>query len=182
LQSDQSGLIDSTRDWVITGRERHVAQAREGNLPYPSRAIRTPDYVYIRNFEPDRWPMGSPSPESALTKNDFETNTFATFPDLDSSPTKAWLIEHRSDPQWHRYYDLAFGKRTAEELYDVHKDPDMIANLATDPEFATVKDQLAKRLLDELVRAQDPRVVEVPPRFEQPPFTDPPSQPAPQKQ
>ena len=47
-----------TRTWVVTGRERHVATARAGNLPYPQRALRTPDFLYIRNFSPDRWPMG----------------------------------------------------------------------------------------------------------------------------
>src|ERR1700761_3222008 len=46
LQSEKSGLVDSTRTWVVTGRERHVAEAREENLPYPMRALRTPDFLY----------------------------------------------------------------------------------------------------------------------------------------
>ena len=48
----------------------------------------------------------------------------------------------------------------------------MMNNLAGNTDFAKVKEKLAKRLMDELTRAQDPRVVENPPRFEQPPFTD----------
>lgn len=60
LLQDKSGQIDPTRTWVITGRERHVASAREGNWPYPMRAFRTADFLYVRNFAPDRWPMGSP--------------------------------------------------------------------------------------------------------------------------
>ncbi len=35
LQSEKSGQIDKSRNWVITGRERHVRAAREDNLPYP---------------------------------------------------------------------------------------------------------------------------------------------------
>ena len=60
LLAATGGQIDPTRTDVITGRERHVAAAREGYLPYPSRAIRTADFLYIRNFAPDRWPLGSP--------------------------------------------------------------------------------------------------------------------------
>ena len=61
MLSDESGRIESGRDYVITGRERHTSMAREGMLPYPQRAIRTQDYLYIVNFEPDRWPMGGPN-------------------------------------------------------------------------------------------------------------------------
>ncbi len=35
-----------------------VAAAREGFLPYPQRAIHTSAFVYIRNFRPERTPMG----------------------------------------------------------------------------------------------------------------------------
>jgi hypothetical protein len=31
------------------------------------RALRTPEFLYIRNFEPDRWPMGSPTPPAGLS-------------------------------------------------------------------------------------------------------------------
>ena len=175
LKSDKSGIIDPARNWVITGRERHVATAREGNLPYPMRSLHTPDYVYIRNFEPDRWPMGSPgsvTTEFTPSSNELENNTRIAFADMDASPTKAWLVKNRIDPKWQWFYELAFGKRPAEELYDVHKDPDMLKNLAGNKEFATVKKKLSDQLMQELTRAQDPRVVENPPRFELPPFTD----------
>ena len=41
LKSKKQGIVDKKRSWVITGRERHVAKAREGFLPYPQRALRT---------------------------------------------------------------------------------------------------------------------------------------------
>ena len=62
LKSDEErARWTRTRTWVVTGRERHVAAAREGNLPYPHRALRTKEFLYIRNFAPDRWPMGDPA-------------------------------------------------------------------------------------------------------------------------
>ena len=60
LTSTGSGQIEPARDHVVMGRERHIAHAREGFLPYPQRSIRERDYIYIINFEPDRWPMGDP--------------------------------------------------------------------------------------------------------------------------
>ena len=52
LQSDKSGLIDPSRDWVVTAIENH-------GHPYPVRAIRTHRYQYIRNFKPERNPTSS---------------------------------------------------------------------------------------------------------------------------
>jgi arylsulfatase A-like enzyme len=173
LMSNQSGLIDPTRNWVITGRERHVATARAGNLPYPMRSLHTPDYCYIRNFAPDRWPMGAPlavTDTSAPSEEVLEHDTEIAFADMDGSPTKAWLVGHRHDPQWLWFYKIAFGKRPAEELFDVRKDPDMLINLAGDPKFAAIKQKLSEQLMQELIRARDPRVVENPPRFELPPY------------
>ena len=174
LQSDKSGLVDPGRT-VVTGRERHVAAARAGNVPYPSRALCTADYLYIRNFQPECWPLGDPKgitdttapPAAAL-----ESNTFVTFADMDASPTRAWLVQHRNDPQWKWHYNFAFGKRPAEELYDVRKDPDQITNLAADPAFAVAKKDLAERLMKILTEAGDPRVIGDGQTFERSPFVD----------
>jgi arylsulfatase A-like enzyme len=184
LKSDKDGQIDPTRDWVITGRERHVGIARDGNLPYPMRSLHTPDYVYIRNFAPDRWPMGSPKGVTSTETPAFEelqNSTYAAFADMDASPTKAWLITHRNEPEWRNLYDLTFGKRPAEELYDLRKDPDQMNNLAGNTDFEKIKNKLAEQLMKELTRAKDPRVVENPPRFEVPPFTEAAAKPAKKK-
>lgn len=175
LRSVKSGVIDAMRDWVITGRERHVDAAREDNLPYPMRSLHTPDYVYIRNFAPDRWPMGSHgavTADSTPTKNLLEQNTHIAFADIDASPTKAWLIGHRKDPQWQWFYEFAFGKRPSEELYDLRKDPDQVNIIVGDTDFAKVKEKLAAELMKKLHEAGDPHVVENPPRFELPPFSN----------
>jgi arylsulfatase A-like enzyme len=171
LQSDKQGQVDPDRTWVITGRERHVGFAREGNLPYPMRGLRTKDFLYIRNFAPDRWPMGSPAAEMP-TGEALTTQTYAAFADMDASPTKAWLIQHGSDPKWKPLYDLAFAKRPAEELYDLAKDPDQIHNLAADPAYAEQKQKLAEDLMTRLKAASDPRVTNGGKTFDEPPFTD----------
>jgi len=175
LRSEKNGRIDPARNWVVTGRERHVGSAREGNLPYPMRALRTPEFVYIHNYAPDRWPMGSPkavTPTNAPGFSELENETYAGFADMDSSPTKAWIVTHRNEPEWRWYYDFAFGKRPGEELYDVRQDPDQVHNLAGDPALAEIKSELSSRLTKMLAEAKDPRLVEHPPRFERPPFVE----------
>jgi uncharacterized sulfatase len=175
LLAATGGQIDPTRTDVITGRERHVAAAREGYLPYPSRAIRTADFLYIRNFAPDRWPLGSPDGaigDDAPKDRSIAEQTYAAFADVDASPTKAWVIAHRDDPQWRWLYDYAFGKRPAEELYDLRTDPDQITNVAGSPEHAAAQADLNRRLMAELKRLGDPRVSDDV-IFERSPFTDP---------
>ncbi len=174
LKSSKSGLIDPDRNWVVTGRERHVAAAREDNLPYPMRALRTPDFVYIHNFAPERWPMGAPKAVTDThtpSEEEMETDTRVAFAEMDASPTKSWLISHRTDSQWKSYYDLAFAKRPAEELYDVRKDPDQMKNLADNPAYVEVKAQLGARLHKILKDAKDPRVIGDGKTFDRPPYT-----------
>ncbi len=178
LESPAGGQVDPERTYVVTGRERHVAGAREGNLPYPQRAIRTRDFLYIRNFEPDRWPMGDPKglDDPACVPPSYDAlsrNTFTAYPDMDASPTKAWMIHHRNDEPIRPLYRIGFGKRPAEELYDVRKDPDHMNNVAESPAYRDTARRLARQLFDVLRAHGDPRVTEVECRFERPPFTDP---------
>jgi N-sulfoglucosamine sulfohydrolase len=159
----------------VTGRERHVDAAREGNKPYPQRALRTKEFLYIRNFAPDRYPLGDPkqvTADKAPAASVLENNTLVAFADMDASPTKAWLIAHRNDKEWKRYYDLAFGKRPAEELYDLRSDPDQGKNVAGDKAYEATRKQLLERLTKILTEAGDPRLVEPSCRFEKPPFAD----------
>ncbi len=174
LRSDQSGQVDPSRTFVITGRERHVGNAREGNLPYPQRALRTKDHLFVINFEPDRWPMGDPyrldttRPPSA---NELTHNTYATFRDMDQSPTKAWLVLHRTEPENKKYFEMAFARRPREELYILASDPHQIHNVAGEPEHQETVRLLRDQLLAELKRAGDPRATGDD-LFEKPPFID----------
>ena len=171
-----SGQIDPSRDFVVTGRERHVAAARPGFLPYPQRAIRTEEFLYIRNFKPSRWPMGIAPGFGMETgppfpgKEQIEKNTFVAFADFDASPTKAWLCGVRNDKSMQRYFDYAFGRRPAEELYDLKADPHQMRNVASQSQYQIEKTKLSARLNGILKSAGDPRVREKEPVFERPPF------------
>ncbi len=175
LKSDRSGQVDPQRTWVVTGRERHVAAARDNYLPYPQRAIRVKDHLYIINFHPERWPMGNPynlQGAAAPSAEALTEDTMVTFMDMDSSPTKAWLVATRQSAwQWH--YDLAFARRPREELYDLSVDPHEVTNLAADPKHAKIRENLHAKLMAELRRSNDPRVVAVDCPYEKPPFASP---------
>jgi uncharacterized sulfatase len=176
LSSSKSGQIDPSRTYVVTGRERHVGGAREGNLPYPMRAIRTKDFVLVRNFAPDRWPMGAPyavTDANEPTASELETITRVAFPDMDASPTKAWLVAHRHEPLAKPFYDRAFAKRPPAELYDLHTDPEQQTNVAEQASYLVDKSRLEERLVKILTDTGDPRVTGDRLKFERPPFTDP---------
>ncbi len=179
LRSEKNGQVDRSRDYVVVGRERHVAAARTGHLPYPQRAIRTKDFLYIRNYKPDRWPMGvapgygrPAGPLGDYAK--LEQNTFVAFGDLDASPTKAWIATHRDDPGIQRFFDFAFGRRPAAELYDLRSDPHQVRNVANDEDFAASRKQLSERLTSILRNAGDPRVTGDGSTFDKPPFSNAP--------
>jgi arylsulfatase A-like enzyme len=165
----------SSDEAVFTGRERHVPPAREGNLPYPQRAIRTKDHLFIINFEPDRWPTGDPrniSKTSIPSQKELEHNTRITLADEDAGPTKAWMVQHRDDYSWKKYYEGAYGKRPRYELYDLKKDPDQVENLSGKPDVSEIEAALRKRLMAELTRTSDPRVTGDKLFYETAPMTD----------
>ncbi|MCL2304775.1 MAG: sulfatase [Planctomycetaceae bacterium] len=175
LFSDQSGQVDPSRDYVVTGRERHVPNAREGLLPYPHRAIRTKEFLYIRNFCPERTPSGDAYHllnGTMPTQNELEMDTAVTFPDMDCGPTKAWLVQNLLNPQWKQQMDWAFGLRPGEEFYDLSTDPFCLTNLADDEVYATKKKEHADRLMEILRSTNDPRVTGDN-FYERPPFAGP---------
>ncbi|HUQ69957.1 MAG TPA: sulfatase/phosphatase domain-containing protein, partial [Planctomycetaceae bacterium] len=176
LTSDSQGQVDPQRTWVVTGRERHVAAARDDYRPYPQRAIKTKDYLYILNFEPDRWPLGNPynlTETDSPTAEELTEDTYATHLDTDAGPAKAWLVLARNDPQWKPYYDREFGKRPREELYVLADDPGEIRNVAGDAKYVAVQRDLNQRLMNELTRTADPRVTGDRQFFETPPLSGP---------
>jgi uncharacterized sulfatase len=141
LAAGGSGLVDSDRDKVFGGRERH-SHARYDNLGYPARAIRTREYLYIRNFKPDRWPAGDPP----------------GYHDIDDGPSKAWMLEHRDEPAVKPLFEHCFGKQPVEELFDIRKDPGCLSNLASASSHADTRRRL-RADLDRTLSAQgDPRM------------------------
>jgi uncharacterized sulfatase len=57
LLAGKSGKLDPSREYVLAAQEKS-GHARHDHLGYPMRSIRTDEYLYIRNFRPERWPAG----------------------------------------------------------------------------------------------------------------------------
>lgn len=138
LRSEKSGWIDSSRNVMLIGKERHDL-GRPHDWGYPVRAIRTPEFLYVHNFFPDRWPAGNP-----------ETD----YPNCDGGPTKE-LIKALGG----YYYELSFGKRPADELFRLTDDPECIRNLADDPFYARTMQKLHDKLFAMLREEKDPRAL-----------------------
>ncbi len=136
-----------SRRIVFLERERH-ANVRAGEVGYPMRAIRTGDYLYIRNLRPTRWPAGDPQPHQ---------DPYRPFGDCDDGPTKNYILDHRDEPAVRGYFELCFGKRPAEELYDLKKDPHQIRNLAGQPEYEAAQKELRAQLDHWMQDSADPR-------------------------
>ena len=133
--------------FIITGMERHVH-------PNPSRAIRTQDYLLIRNFSPETWPTGQ---KENLPTWDFSKTPWPTVPgafsyNTDPSPTKQWMRQNPTDLN-----ELAFGVRPEIELYQLSEDPFQMRNLAKDPKFQKNLRNLHEKLARELKELKDPR-------------------------
>jgi N-sulfoglucosamine sulfohydrolase len=137
------------RSEVFLERERHcLCRAEfEYGAGYPMRAIRTKDYLYIRNFRPDRMPAG----------DETIPGTPSVFGDVDGGPTKVYMMDHRNDAAVKPLFTLGFGKRPADELYILKDDVYTIKNQATNSEFAAVKKDLQKRLDQWMNEENDPR-------------------------
>lgn len=149
LLSNKSGFIDTARSYSVLGKERHDIGRDDGDMiavGYPVRAIRTKNYFYSRNYEPQRWPAGNPE---------------HGFKNSDDGPTEEYLVAVSKDslhPDF-RFYELCFSFRPAEELYDIKNDPDCINNLADNPRYRETKETLAAKLHEKLVEQEDPRAL-----------------------
>jgi N-sulfoglucosamine sulfohydrolase len=142
LFSSKSGRINPRRDHVLVGKERHDI-GRPNDVGYPIRGINKNDVLYLRNYEIERWPAGNP-----------ETG----YLNCDGSPTKTEILNGRRSGREKRHWELAFGKRLAEELYDLKKDPDCLNNLANDPKYEAQKAMLKAEMERELKAQGDPRM------------------------
>jgi arylsulfatase A-like enzyme len=147
LMSLLAGAQQAGRDKVFLERERH-ANVRRGDLSYPARAVRTRDFLYIRNLRPDRWPAGDPEKYFAVGE----------YGDIDGGPTKDFLLARPANPAIAKYAELAMAKRPAEELYDLRKDPGQIDNIAMRADYAGAKKELRAALDTWMRDTADPRV------------------------
>lgn len=149
LKSKEQGRVSSDREFVLTGKERHTLAQLDHPGGTPMRAIRTDEFLYIHNFKPERWPAGHPD-------GSYHGKVYM---DIDASPTKDYLIEHKGDPDMQIYWQLSMGLRPADELYDLRLDPDQLHNVADRTEYADTLARLKEKLFTELKKYDDPRVI-----------------------
>jgi uncharacterized sulfatase len=166
LESNGNGSVDPKRDAIFSGRERH-SSSRFNTLGYPQRVIRTSEYLYIRNFKPERWPAGAPQKIGAgryPNKNEIINGTLGPmhggYADIDPCPSLDFLVSKADDESLGKYLGWSVDRRPAEELFQIKNDPACLNNLADDVAYQTVKQTLAKRLTDYLTETKDPRVVD----------------------
>lgn len=138
---------DFERDYVVTAIEKHT-QARPDSLGYPRRAIHTEEWVYIKNYEFDRYPAGD---SSVFILN------WDNYGDVDPSRIKTYFKNHSQDADFKRLFELSFGKTPEEELFNKKNDPDMVQNLAYNSEYESVLVELRGKLNNYLAKNKDPR-------------------------
>jgi N-sulfoglucosamine sulfohydrolase len=146
------------RTEIFLERERH-ANVRKGDLGYPVRGVMSARHLYLRNLEPERWSAGDPEHYWAV----------GPYGDIDDSPTKRRMMKEK--PQ--HYFDLCFAKRPAEELYDLQSDPDHTRNLAADPKWSKVKQELSAKVSAHMRRSGDPRAAGPTSFWDRAPYTGP---------
>lgn len=146
LTGGKPGQVEPARDKVFFGRERH-ASVRAGNVSYPVRAVRTADFLYLRNYEPARWPAGDPPIYGDVDQHH----------DITGSPSKQAVVQHDDSDAAKKIFALSFAKRPAEELYDLRTDPYQLQNLAGDARHADAQKKLRTDLDQYLTATKDPR-------------------------
>jgi N-sulfoglucosamine sulfohydrolase len=118
------------REFVVTARDRM------GIAIDHVRAIRSSDYLYVRNYMTDR-PLYQPAYRDG----------YATFVTL-----RKLYAEGKLTPLQASYHDAS--RRLSEELYDVKNDPNQLNNLASDPKYAAILN-IHKKYLEEWEQQTD---------------------------
>jgi N-sulfoglucosamine sulfohydrolase len=141
-ESSKTGQVIAERDHTLIGKER-TDVGRPQNQGYPIRGIVTHDMLYLKNYEPTRWPAGNP-----------ETG----YLDTDGSPTKSLILDMGREDRSNKYWRLNFGMRPAEELYDLTLDSDCTQNLAGESVHEDKVKTLLTQMETELKSQADPRM------------------------
>jgi arylsulfatase A-like enzyme len=139
------GKKQTGRGSIFIERERH-ANVRKGNLSYPSRAIETKEFLYIRNFRSDRWPAGDPEVWKSV----------GPFGDCDGGPSKEFILSHQEEKSYLNFFEKAFAKRPPEELYDLRSDPSQLTNVAANAVYQSEKSGLNQALQHWMESTADP--------------------------
>ena len=142
------------RDYVCGARDRL------DNCNEVIRTIRNERYRYIRNFLPHRpyasfWPDGgffTTPPEKGTPEHDFWDTSCLPGEQKVHDPDGVFLLPI---PEVYSAYLIWQAKKPFEELYDVENDPEEIINLADDPEYSDLKDQMRTQLFTWMIETRD---------------------------
>ncbi len=130
------------REFMVIGKER-TDLGRPNDVGYPIRGIVTNEFLYLRNYHPERWPAGNP-----------ETG----YMDCDGSPSKSYILNERRSKGKSKFWDLNFGKVAGEQLFRISTDKECMENLAENPLYAAVRGKLIKQMTQKLKKDGDPRM------------------------
>ena len=144
------------RDFMVIGKER-TDLGRPDDQGYPIRGIISNEFLYLRNYHPERWPAGNP-----------ETG----YMDCDRSPTKSVILNDRRSKGKSEYWDLCFGKFPGEELYQITENKECLENLAEKSEYVIIKKKLIRQMRSELRKEGDPRMFGSGDIFEKYPYSE----------
>lgn len=120
----------SLAEHLLAGAEHAVHDAVYSFMPDNTRSIRTQTHKLIRNFKPTPW--ANLKGDCAYSHADYDRKLPEAPEDV--TPSKQW---------------------PAVELYDLHQDPDELRNLADDPRYEEVFEDLNRRLWDFLLEKDD---------------------------
>lgn len=156
FKSSKNGQVEATRNFQLVGQERHDF-GRPHDVGYPIRGMHKAGFLYLKNYEPSRWPACNP-----------ETG----YLNCDGGATKTMLLDARREGKNINYWSLCFGKRIAEELYDLSRDPDCTKNLAYDAKYQSTKRAMLKEMEQKLKAQGDLRMLGFGHLYEQYPFAE----------
>ena len=127
-----------------------IAGGGPGDAPFHPQAPRAPAGAAARlHGRGLRAAAGDPVPE--------ESPLWPGYHDIDNGPTKSYILDNKSLLQL--YFTLGFEKRPEEQLYNIKTDKGCVNNLAYDPSYQAIKENLKKLLLKNLKKQGDPRVI-----------------------
>jgi uncharacterized sulfatase len=144
LQLDEFKQIP-VNPFVVWGKEKHNP-AREQNRSYPIRAMRTPEFLLVKNYEPNRWPAGPPP-------------YFKDFIWRDTAQAMAYILEHQNDPKIQPFFERYTRKRPPLELFDIREDVACLHNLVGREGYRELAKRLETQLEATLFTDGDPRAL-----------------------
>ncbi len=156
LQSNKAGQIIKERNFVMVGQERHDI-GRPNDVGYPIRGLHKNNMLYLKNYETNRWPACNP-----------ETG----YLNCDGGTTKTYILNQRRNNVSKEFWQLCFGKRPSEELYDISKDPDCVKNLIQNKTYAATLKAMQTEMETKLKAQGDYRMSGYGYLYEQAPLAD----------